>query len=311
MATIEDIKAYVRETPYNTNPNVLDSLLDSLETGGGIDLTIATISGSSSRSITYSCDKTYEELVAATNDVYFKLPLTLDPNDNLWLGEFIEGGIQIETSTAYIELTSSNIINIEEKPDNTHLTCEISSSDYSYSASMSYNEIMTALNQSQIVLCNLWSSHGQFMPDYELGGVSACCFEDTGNMWLTNISTENVVTVTDMFGSLGLSTENVTYTGGTLTAINAYQLPYDYSGEHNIYFRGSLTLPKNTSINIVLPTNEWSLDEYENVSFIESSTGEKFGDFNWNFQTGTLTYTNSSSSSQTGYVYGILKTIEK
>lgn len=31
MATIEDIKAYVRETPYNTNPNVLDSLLDSLE----------------------------------------------------------------------------------------------------------------------------------------------------------------------------------------------------------------------------------------------------------------------------------------
>ena len=31
MATINDIKAYVRETPYNTNPNVLDSLLDSLE----------------------------------------------------------------------------------------------------------------------------------------------------------------------------------------------------------------------------------------------------------------------------------------
>lgn len=35
MATIDDIKTYVRETPYNTNPNVLNSLLDSLETGGG------------------------------------------------------------------------------------------------------------------------------------------------------------------------------------------------------------------------------------------------------------------------------------
>jgi len=30
MATIDDIKAYVRETPYNTNLNVLNSLLDGL-----------------------------------------------------------------------------------------------------------------------------------------------------------------------------------------------------------------------------------------------------------------------------------------
>ena len=44
MATIEDIKAYVRETPYNTNPNVLDSLLDSLETGGDSSIIIATLS---------------------------------------------------------------------------------------------------------------------------------------------------------------------------------------------------------------------------------------------------------------------------
>lgn len=74
MATINDIKAYVRETPYNTNPNVLDSLLDSLETGGDSSIIIATLS-EDEQTGDLICDKTYEELstaLAANKEVYFK-----------------------------------------------------------------------------------------------------------------------------------------------------------------------------------------------------------------------------------------------
>ena len=60
MATINDIKAYVRETPYNTNPNVLDSLLDSLENNNKQDIVITE--GTFENDTLVSLDKTYDEL---------------------------------------------------------------------------------------------------------------------------------------------------------------------------------------------------------------------------------------------------------
>ena len=64
--TKEEIIEYVMETPENTNPNVLEGMLDELvnSSGGGSMPFYVTFSGDSSDS-TAACDKTFAEVKEA------------------------------------------------------------------------------------------------------------------------------------------------------------------------------------------------------------------------------------------------------
>lgn len=64
MSTKEEIFKYVMESPENTNPSVLGSLLNNLEDGGSASPFIVTFTYDES-STKFFCDKSLQEILAA------------------------------------------------------------------------------------------------------------------------------------------------------------------------------------------------------------------------------------------------------
>ena len=104
MPNTEDIFNYVMDTPDNTNPNVLRSLLNGLEGGSGGGTFITNVDVTSEGNYTYyTLDKTWQEIydassssavIAKTNgNGWFQFTYLKSVNENEHSVEFLNNSI--------------------------------------------------------------------------------------------------------------------------------------------------------------------------------------------------------------------------